>query len=189
MHALLKKEKITAIPDSGIQNYKTWYPNTSPPALQTRFDINIPETLKQFSSKFDNGQIFKSATEVCSLFLVPQNTTLSNVTSLNGFWASHRLTGDNLRERPYNAIYPRVTTQSNVYTVYVKAQSLRQTPSTLDADPTTFTDSKDIVEGDFQASYTFERYIDPNTVTTTQDTDPLGPLYKLRVINQRNLSF
>ena len=103
-------------------------------------------------------------------------------------WLTRRITGDNMRERPYNAIYPRVTTRSNVYTVYVKAQALKQTKSTLDGSPDTFTEGKDQVESAFQASYTFERYLDPNAPASLNDTDVLGP-YKMRVINQRNLSW
>ncbi len=186
IHALLKNEKVTAIPDSSINRYKVWYPDTNPAALKTRFNIDIPETLKQFTSRFKSGDVFRSASQICEIFLVPEGQTEANVKS---FWASHKLTGDNVRERPYNAIYPRVTTQSNVFTVYVNAQALKQVPSTLNAAPATFTEGKDIVEGEFQASYTFERYIDPNASLTGADTDPLGPFYKLRVINQRNLSY
>lgn len=155
----------------------------------SRFPINADETLKQWTQKFDSGKIFKSASEICDMFLVPQGSDLTDTKNgTSGFWSTHRVTGDNARERPYNAIYPRVTTRSNTYTVYVKAQAIKQVPSTLASAPDTFTADKDVVEGEFQASYTFERYLDPNAPPATTDMTPLGP-YKMRVINQRNLSW
>ena len=42
------------------------------------------------------------------------------------FWQTHRQTGDNVKERPYANLYPRLTTRSNTYRVHVVAQSLRK---------------------------------------------------------------
>ena len=199
MRAVLANQRITAIEETtrpnGTLAYKAaWnvYPGLTQAILgnfSTRHSIDAPQTLLQFDTKFAGGDIFKSATQICDIFLVPTGQTLATTSSPTGFWSTRRLTGDNMRERPYNAIYPRVTTQSNIYTVYVKAQSLKQVPGTLSAAPGTFTEDKDRVEGEFQASYTFERYIDPNAALSEEDADPLGSLYKLRVINQRNLSY
>ncbi len=200
MRAVLANQKLTAFEEAsragGTLAYKAaWnvYPGLTQAILgnlTSRHDIDASETLLQFDEIFADGKIFKSPTQICELFLVPAGQTLATTRSPTGFWSTRRLTGDNMRERPYNAIYPRVTTQSNVYTVYVKAQDLKQLPATLGGSTAdTFTEGKDIVEGEFQASYTFERYLDPNASLTGSDTAPLGSLYKLRVITQRNLSY
>jgi uncharacterized protein (TIGR02600 family) len=44
-------------------------------ALMARLPINLDEstgTLKQFADKFSSGQIFRSASEICDLYLVPK---------------------------------------------------------------------------------------------------------------------
>ena len=195
LHAVLANEKVAAFDESRVGGrlaYKQDGPyaptGAKPPSPGTsRYAINIPETLKPFDAKFQDGQIFKSATQICEMFLVPDASGI-NASNVQSFWNDKRVTGDNVRERPYNAIYPRVTTQSNVYTTYVKVEVLKQIPSSLAAGGATFTEGKDIVEGSFQGSYTFERYLDPNAPPRATDLAPLGP-YKLRVINQRNLLF
>ena len=200
MRAIFANQKVAAFDEESIPNNSyLHYKGASVAGVrqldmyegQSRWDIDADETFKQFDTKFDGGNIFKSATEICEMFLVPQGFSLASTvdTGLTGFWSTRRLTGDNMRERPYNAIYPRVTTRSNVYTVYVKAQSLKQLPATLTAGGDTFTEGRDVVEGEFQASYTFERYLDPNSSVSGADASPLGSQYKLRVVNQRNLSY
>jgi hypothetical protein len=42
------------------------------------------------------------------------------------FWNGNRLTGDNLREKPYVDLYSRVTTKSNVFNVHIRVQSLKK---------------------------------------------------------------
>jgi len=199
LRAVLENQKVTAFSEAipwqvgsdKYMGYKAgvgWGPANFLVSSTSRFAINADETLKQFSERFATGKIFKSATEICEIFLVPEGFTLAQTKSASGFWSTHRITGDNMRERPYNAIYPRVTTRSNTYTVYVKAQSLKQLRSTLDANPATFTDGRDVVESEFQAAFTFERYLDPTAPAPEKDTDPLGP-YKMRVISQRSLAW
>ena len=100
----------------------------------------------------------------------------------------HRLTGDNSLERPYSMIYPRLTTKSNTYTVYVRVQTLHKsttTPATL------FKDGVDQVTGEFRGSFVIERYLDPaSTGFYLSGTTPvsmstpgaqLGP-YKFRIV-------
>ena len=68
-------------------------------------------------------------------------------------------------------IYPRVTTKSNIFTVHVIAQSLKQTPK--DASQTgggIWTEGVDQVTGEYRGSFTVERYYDPNTTDITTDT-------------------
>ena len=195
LYAILQNECLPAFGTNatGYKSYNVWHSGYSGnygfTAGISRYAIDVSNTLTQFDTKFAGGTIFKSASQICENFLVPLGQTLATTTNMTtGFWSTNTLTGDNAREHPYNAIYPRITTQSSVYTVYVRAQSLTQLPATLQNNPATFTQGKDIQGGDFQASYTFERYLDPNTVTTTNDMTPLGQYYKLRVIHQRNFS-
>ena len=52
--------------------------------------------------------------------------TLENLIK-GDFWETQGgLTGDNLRERPYSNIYPKVCTRSNVYTVHLIAQTVKK---------------------------------------------------------------
>jgi uncharacterized protein (TIGR02600 family) len=191
LRAVLASPRVAALTESTAYKGKMGYKNIiqgfyqEAPAAETRFSIDADETLKQFEERFAAGGVFRSATEICDILLVPKGQSLTNVRDPAGFWSSHRITGDNLRERPYNAIYPRVTTRSNVYTVYIKAQALKQKPGNLAARPEEFKEGDDFVEAEYQTAITFERYLDPQAPPPEEDTDPLGP-YKLRVLNQRD---
>jgi hypothetical protein len=129
----------------------------------TRHPIHLNETLKQFQAKFDSNQIFKSASEICSIWLYPGNTTTSTTalatdtagssSGITAWWytiGDKSGTGDNLREQPYTALYQNLTTQANTYTVHVYVQALDQPPS-----------GKLIVTGEYRGSYALERFFDP----------------------------
>lgn len=197
LRAVLANQRIPAFAEDAVWQqggpnlgYKTVMAGYGGEAVdsESRYGIDAGETLKQWKERFDAGKVFRSTTEICELFLVPKGFTLAQTRSASGFWSGRRVTGDNMRERPYNALYPRLTTRSNTFTLYVKAQALRQTASTLREAAETFTEGRDVVEGEFQAAYTFERYLDPNAPAPESDLTPPGP-YRIRVINQRNLSW
>jgi uncharacterized protein (TIGR02600 family) len=87
---------------------------------------------------------------------------------LNTFWKYNALTGDNLREKPYTDMYPRLTTKSNTFTVHYRVQSLRQRPyNGLSADAAaatwyaTWDEKRDQVLSEYRGSTTIERYLDP----------------------------
>lgn len=191
LRAVFASQRVAAIDEGTAYNGRMGYKNQilgfnqNGAAVETRLPIDAGETLKQFEERFAQGGAFRSASEICDIFLVPEGETLQSVADPGGFWATHRVTGDNLRERPYNAIYPRVTTRSNVFTVYIKAQVVKQRPGTLAVQPDTFQEEADLVEAELQTAVTFERYLDPQALPASEDTDPLGP-YKLRVLNQRD---
>ncbi len=67
------------------------------------------------------------------------------------------LTGDNLRERPYGDLYPRISVKSNVFTVHYRVQQLKNTGS----DPTVWLESKGVILGEDRGSTMVERYLDP----------------------------
>jgi uncharacterized protein (TIGR02600 family) len=194
MYAALKNLQIPAIQDSLSSTYKR--PETFPipqSAGSMRHPINVSQTLKQFDARFSEGKIFRSPTEITSLFLIPEgqnwvSTPFSEATLRSNaatWWSTRRLTGDNLRERPYNALYPLLTTQSNVYTVHVKAEALKQRPESKASG--SFTQGRDTVEASVESAFTIERYLNPEATTVSDDTIPLGSQYLLRVINRRDL--
>jgi uncharacterized protein (TIGR02600 family) len=111
LHALLKAEKVLAIPTDAVDRYKTEV-NDSP----WRHFIDADETLSQWEQKFSKGEIFRYESEICEMLLVPEGQTLERMES---FWNIHRLTGDNVRERPYASLAPRVTTQSNSFEIRI----------------------------------------------------------------------
>jgi hypothetical protein len=54
---------------------------------------------------------------------VPEGARLE---TMGSFWARHRLTGDNSKERPYANIYPHLTTRSLTYDVHIVYQEIRK---------------------------------------------------------------
>jgi uncharacterized protein (TIGR02600 family) len=174
LRALLAGNKVSAILGSA-------------PLSTMRYPINPDQTLMQFQVKFDSGQIFKSAAEICSMWLYPVQTptvtdTPGSTTGIQNWWytalsANDKSgTGDNLREQPYTVLYPNLTTQSNTYTVHVYVQALDQAPS-----------GKLIVTGEYRGSYALERFLDPKDprlpdFTTASSPNAMG-YYQFRVNN------
>lgn len=181
LRAVLSSQRVTAIPDS-LAVSRNGHPDlTTQAAIQAdttriRHQIDPTETLKQFADRFSGGDVFRSASEICSLFLVPTGKTLADTAN---WWTTHRVTGDNLRERPYATLLPLLTTKSNTYTVHVWAQSLSP--------------GKNKVTGEYRGSTTIERYIDPGDSRLTDghedpDHKSLEPLYRFRVIENKRFS-
>jgi len=183
LRALLKGEKVIAIPNGGNnfsqQGYYNFKQNLkvalSSTATQTdaRLAIDSDETLKQFQTKFTTGNLFISPSEICDLHIVPSGQTVS---SMSSFWSSHVGTGDNERERIYTTLYPRLTTKSNTYTVHFRAQSLTQTPQSKIAG--TWTEGKDAVVSEYRGATTVERYLDPGDTTIPDYADGTSPFSK-----------
>lgn len=173
------------------------------------YPIHLSNTLLQFDYRFTNagngrGDLFRSPSEICTLWLYPARQPMtnsplvvtnslvawdSNSVNIKGWWYNNAgtgrkgLTGDNVRERPYNYIYPRLTTKSNTYQLHYRVQLLKQsmsavttfpaTPRSRDAngwmlfiDPSNTTRAiRDQVVGELRGSATIERYIDPSDTT------------------------
>jgi len=191
LHGVLKPLKISAVSDSDSAIYKgprhgTDAVNAS--SMTSRYDVDATRTLDQFRSRFAANQPFVSPSEICSIPLVPVGHTGAPLS----FWTNKSLTGDNLRERPYVDLYPKLTTQSNTYTVHMRVESLQKVP-TSPAD--SFVAGRDQVTGEWRGSYTVERFIDPDDTrfvgTDTAGTNPnvidpdfeaLTPAYQWRTI-------
>jgi len=194
VRAALKSILVTAVPTSAGRDYKDGA------NVSFRYTANREEnggTLRQFRERFDAGDIFRSATEICDVFLVPgkkidnsgspQNWT-SNFQALS-FWNANQLTGENVRERPYADLYARLTTKSNTYQVHYRVQSLQKRTN---SDPATWEEGKDAITGEMRGSTIIERYLDPTDATIPDAaTDPqlapgagsLEKYYKFRTVN------
>lgn len=154
-----------------------------------RLSLNLDEvngTLRQFSDKFKNWDIFKSASEVCDIYLVPKGYTWPGF-DLKWYGNDFALVGDNVRERPYADIYPRLTTKSNSFTVHFTVQALKNPSS----NPTQWNEDRGAVLAEYRGSTSLERYLDPNdsnipdygdgTDPTTKT--PIDKFYKWRIIS------
>jgi uncharacterized protein (TIGR02600 family) len=188
LRALLKSERVIAIPKADASKYK------GGSAGNYRFEIDADETLKQFEQRFAAGknQPFKSASEICDLFLVPKGQFLTGMTD---FWNNtYSLTGDNLRERPYATLYPRLTTKSNIFSVHFYVQTLKQVNRTTPASWQTWDEKKDVVTGEYRGTAVVERYIDFNdnlpdyTLSGLDPSETLDKHCKLRVLMVRKFN-
>ena len=217
VRAVLKATRMMAIPTARAINYK--YDVNSgqsvgagyPPDF--RYLINPDEengTLAGFEQRFASGDIFRSASEICDIYLVPgKNVDGSNppgsptYDTMASWWLGSstsspdgfKLTGDNVREGPYGHIYPRLTTKSNTFTVHVQAQSIAKSRVTP-ADE--FIEGKDQITGEFRGSFLIERYLDPNsdslvkadgkTATDELDSEGMVGPYKFRVVSTKKFA-
>jgi uncharacterized protein (TIGR02600 family) len=201
MWAILKNERIGAIPNSHAPNMKVTAPQSTQhgnasnfPISSTRLPINVSATLDQFRERFNQGRIFRSASEICEIHMIPEGQSPGgNVESwAANFWANHKPTGENIRERIYATVYPRVTTKSNTFTVHMLAQSLQKTPN---SDPTIWDENADKVTGEYRGSTTIERHIDPNdsripdyATKLNANPLPLDRFYRWRVVQNRQFA-
>jgi hypothetical protein len=218
LHAVMKSTRILAIPTHANDgclsppplpnqtlyvwpNVKTINltedtpPGSNQPSFSYRYGINLQATIDDAESAFQQRflgpakDIFRSASEICNIFLVPQAVPGSNYFSFPGYpgqlpaspplpalptdatyasmqnwWSNFKLTGDNGRESPYSQIYPRLTTKSNTFQIHMRVQVLSQT--TADRSTGTFdTAGGDSVVGEYRGSAIVERYLDPNQST------------------------
>lgn len=162
LRAVLKSEKMMAIPNSAGSEYK------SPGGRHSyRHFIDPTETLRQWENKFASGQIFRSASEICEQYLVPEGAVLGGAVDgdypqMRSFWDSQKLTGDNTKERPYTALYQHLTTRSNSYEVHVLAQTITKS-KTSPADVLDL--EKDAIGEEYRGVGTLMRSIVPDGQT------------------------
>ncbi|MEI6536178.1 MAG: Verru/Chthon cassette protein A, partial [Verrucomicrobiaceae bacterium] len=157
-----------------------------------RRNIDMTKTLVAFEEKFKNNDLFRSASQICEINLVPPEvnpaaaTIAATNTAMAVFWNSNQLTGDNLREKPYVDLYSRLTTKSNVYTVHFRVQVLKKSRS---SDVAKWDETKDSVLSEHRGSSLIERYIDAADTTlpdfATDLTKSLDAYYKFRVLSTK----
>lgn len=208
LQAVLVNERLGAVPNghaprhkvSSIVNMDNNGPvdaadSTVRAVGSTRRPLNIPAVLRQFQRRFDGGDIFRSATDICSIHMVPvgENPAAGAEDAwATSFWNNNRLTGENIRERIYTTVYPRVTTKSNTFTVHVRAQALKQGGG---SNPGTWDEARGTVAGEYRGSTTLERYIDPNNpaipdyaVGFAAGAASLDSFYRWRVVQNRQFA-
>ncbi|PTY02261.1 hypothetical protein DB346_09095 [Verrucomicrobia bacterium LW23] len=174
VRAVLSSEMVARVPAARGNNYKSYSTAVTTGNAPARLPINLSEVngaLRQFQERFSSGDIFRSPAEICSIYLPPDASNFggslyawASDTEADAAWynstGDFALLGDNVRERPYAGIYPRLTTKSNTFKVYYTVQALKN-PRTPGGDPTRWDETKGVVEGEFRGSTTLERFIDP----------------------------
>ena len=203
VRAVLASELIARVPlatagiaDDGACGYKGTPTVAAPPAdvpHPQRLPLTLNETngtLHQFEERFNRFDLFRSASEICDLYLVPRGYMLPAFKEQNQWYGDDfALAGDNVRERPYGDIYPRLTTRSNTFTVHYRVQVLRSPDATsTDAvKAAQWDERRGAVIGEARGSATIERYLDP-TRTDLPDyaadpfQRPLDSYYEWRTI-------
>lgn len=178
LHALFKAQKLLAIPSDAAAIYKT-----GAGEQPWRHFIDPAETLKQWEARFTANQVFHHASEICEQWLVPEGETLAGMPS---FWAAHRLTGDNSKERPYASLYPHLTTRSNSFLIHVIAQQIEKSVAVPD---NVFDPLQDRITATQQEAIHLEQSInasDPNLpdYVTSNNPPPLETFSQLKVLSQ-----
>ena len=109
MRAVMKATKFMALNTADSVGYKpgTFILPDSARIPNARHVIDPDKTLAPFNAKFAARKVFKSASEICEINLVPSGTTFT-AANMATFWNGKPLTGDNLREKPYADLYPRI---------------------------------------------------------------------------------
>ena len=212
IYAVLKALKMAALPDSMAGSYKRAdivLPDSSNTNPSWRYNIDVDAVLAGMADKrFNFNDVYHSASEICSIFLVPSKqpnatagtpagpsgaTALDRYNNTAAWWDDKTLTGDNLRESPYDHIYSRITTKSNTFTVHMRVQALKQLSSGRNtaADWATWNEATDQVVSEYRGSATIERYVDPNDTAVPDFTLPanytknLAPYYRWRTVSER----
>lgn len=199
LHGLLRGMYQMAVPNGTPESAHSETPLTGQAKdAITRWPINPYQTIAQGIIK---KNFFKTASEICEVDLIMDGrsltgnpTSTSTTSNRQTFWEQHNMTGDNMRERPYSHIYPRLTTKSNTFTVHVRAQSVsKRTRKNWD----TFDEADDLITGEYRGSSTIERFIDPNdddikdfdaVKEIDKEGSTLEPYYRYRVINTKQFT-
>ena len=185
MHGVLKSMRITAIrtlPPGTLKTYESG-------SLRKPLDVSV--TLEAFDKRFDDPTkgMFRAASEICDMQLVPKGTTLAGV---KDWWKDYALTGDNAREAPYGQIHSRVTTKSNSFTVHMRVQALKKRKSSSPADQAVWNEDTDTIASEYRGSAAIERYVDTGDTTlpdfATNADATLDRFYKFRIIGVRRFS-
>jgi hypothetical protein len=166
-----------------------------------RYPIDLNVTLTQFDTKFAAWDIFRSASQICEEYLVPEGQGYTSTSAFSIDWykagGNYALVGDNVRERPYTDIYGRVTTKSNSYTVYYTVQALKNAQSATSQNQ--WNENAGVILSEYRGSTTLERYIDPNPTPALPDFaavpgsaagagTTLEPYYKWRVVENHQFA-
>jgi uncharacterized protein (TIGR02600 family) len=176
-------------------------------------------TLAQFESRFKFQAnaftpagamgLFRTASQICEIHLIPRKEAGSpasnggdaspaipynamDMRNINdsGFWSQRQMTGDNTRERPYANVYGKITTQSNTFRIYYKAQVIQKARS---APVGAFDTTKDRVASEYRGTTLIERKLDPNDprlpdYAVNPAAPPLDAFYRFRVLESKRFT-
>ncbi len=198
LRGVLKPVVLSALEDAWANTGNTYKHGSWQQSISgiVRNSLNLDEatgsgTMAAHAKKFDAGDIYRVATEVSTIDLVPDGQTLDG---LGSWWNNRRLTSDTLREQPYTALLSRVTTKSNTYTVHYRVQALRQV-SRAGQNWTEWNEGRDQVTGELRGSTTIERFLDPNAtipdytqVNLSGTYEPIDKFYRWRVLSQKQFA-
>ncbi len=194
IRAVMKSTKFLALAASDATMYKPIDPGNGRQRIPNRRQsIDLDATLEEFEAKFANNDVFRSASQICEINLIPpreRSATMAN------FWKKFPLTGDNVREKPYVDLYSRLTTRSNAFMVHIRVQSLQKARGT---PPDQWVKGRDQVLSEYRGSSLIERYIDPNDprlpdFAKLAVTSPEAPelnidkYYRMRVVSTKRFS-
>lgn len=219
LRAALHPLRVTAIPQNFLDGSKQFKYKGQDNNENLRYLIDRDETLKAFDLYFDkyktnkNEGFFKSASQICDRYLYPKGLLVDGTSSvkattgegpIKAFWDQNQLTGDNVREKPYADLYPRITTKSNTYTVHYRVQTLRKRQYTGNAAGEaayyrTFDERTDKVMSELRGHATIERYLDsedarfqanytPAKDKINVETESLEEAYRFRIISNKRFS-
>ncbi len=194
--AVFKSERVLGIPNTAGNRYKD-DSKQGHEGWHHKIDMDFEKgTLAQWEHKFEQGKVFRTATEVCEMFLYPKDEDVSwdeDSKGIRRWWDKHRLSGDNIIEQPYANIYPRVTTKSNTFKVYMTVQSLQKVRGTPANE---FVPGQDQVTSEYRGSAVIERFLDPTdrdipdykNERIENTAESLEQFYRYRVVNVRQFS-
>ena len=212
LHGAFKGVRITAIPTAALDDQGDSAKGRSdgnPLDATFRYEIDEEKTVTGLNLRLDTGDVFRTASEICEQFLVPRRIT-GHTYNGNGFsppdpanqqaadmtswWNgapssasdAFEATGDNLRESPYAQLYPRLCTQSNIYSVHYTVQLLKQARS---AKPNEWDETRDHVQAERRGCCVIERHLarqtsplpDPATSSTARS---LHEAQTFRILSQ-----
>ena len=182
LHGAFKGVRISAIPTTALDDQgdsAKGRSDGSPLDATFRYEVDEDKTVTGLNQRLDNGDVFRTASEICEQFLVPRRITghtyagsgfspvdpaSMQAADMTTWWNgaansasdAFEATGDNLRESPYAQLYPRLCTQSNVYGVHYRVQLLKQSRS---ARPNEWDETRDQVQAERRGSCVIERHL------------------------------
>jgi uncharacterized protein (TIGR02600 family) len=231
LFAAMKGEMIHSLPKADSDKYlsrpggapagqsETWFRKESDGHYWHR-SVDADATLALFDERFKCGYSFISPAQICEMYLLPKragntdtrvpviwsNTLSGNwsataINSITRFWREHSPTAENLKERPYANLYAKLTTRSNTFQVYIRAQTLRKSRS---SNVETFVPGVDGVVGEYRGSAVVERYLDLDalaqlpaaqrdyaqgssaTIMNENLRKPLDAFHRFRILSQKS---
>ena len=214
LRAALQPVRVTAMPVSDVLTFKSGQKGKPVDGVNYRYLVDRDQTVQAFDEFFDEYKtdhskgFIKVGAQICDFYLYPRqerkplvakSKTEKGDARIKQWWVKNALTGDNLREKPYADLYPRITTKSNTFCVHVRAQALRQSAASdakkAEVHYRTWDEKRDRVIGEYRGASIIERYVDPQDERFNlanpgpgkirPDIESIDPAYRFRVLNTK----